>query len=857
MLLPLFSKVSILAALVCVVFTTVGFGSRGNQDAAGISVNGRALSGPGSTALRRGIRFFLPLEAIARALGDKVAVNRAARTIAVYRQTGIEADFNADTNQIRESGATVLIVQSGAEIAFAAEASERLLPVEIIAALFDATIRFDREANVFNITRGAFSAGATVPAPKKHSLIEIYQANYQFDLSCAAASFNQSLSVEATGRIVDGRFALASDFDGSVTGTQDGQSHFNFRRGAFIFERENFQKFSAGDFGVNSDVRFMPGAIRGLSATFGVVRGVRLTSFAGRSRSGMTAVSPEMIETCCLNQSEQTNSPSSAFISASRRFSFDTSVLGATLTKAFSLPGFRPTAVSVGFLRYGSRSRRGEIIAGNFSSNNPNFSFSGDFGAGRFSRSGGVSRRRGGSVMASAFDLSATWRPISNFSLHARLAQVGSQFSGVQSYLIEPVKLASGGINWQAARWLNVSLSGTSAASPLTRQRTSFATLAVNLHPGKNLPAVYFSHTASDGSLLKKSSFTLFNFNYDFLGLRLFGGAARSSRATGSTALNAQLGARFAFNDKNAVEVWLSGGSHRSWNGFADYQASNLFNQRMTLGVGVGYSFDKNSGMARSAARLTTGLRLPNNTFLQINYHRTAAQNVFFFSVRGDLFRRKRAAAASEAAVGEMLAYGSYSGRVYQDVNTNGIYDAGVDKPQPKAVVRVDGSRVAETADDGSYRIDNVRVGNHRINLDLLSVRADLTILDKAEQNVELPRGAGSASVDFRLIRTGRIKGIVWIDNNENGLPDASEMPLPDVRVVVPGASDTLSDESGAFAIGDLPPGNYVILIDEKTLPAKMQSANRAPLAVEVLAGAETGNVKMPVIFIPAQVRRF
>ena len=53
--------------------------------------------------------------------------------------------------------------------------------------------------------------------------------------------------------------------------------------------------------------------------------------------------------------------------------------------------------------------------------------------------------------------------------------------------------------------------------------------------------------------------------------------------------------------------------------------------------------------------------------------------------------------------------------------------------------------------------------------------------------------------VNFRVVRTGRISGLVWLDTNENGRLDDTERPLADVRVVTGSGRDTLTDGNGYF----------------------------------------------------------
>jgi hypothetical protein len=109
--------------------------------------------------------------------------------------------------------------------------------------------------------------------------------------------------------------------------------------------------------------------------------------------------------------------------------------------------------------------------------------------------------------------------------------------------------------------------------------------------------------------------------------------------------------------------------------------------------------------------------------------------------------------------------------------------------------------------------------------------------------------------VNFRVVRTGRISGLVWLDANENGRLDDGEKPLSDVRVVTGSGRDTLTDEKGYFIIGDLPPGEHILLLDEKTIPEQTRSTLGSQ-TIKVAAGSETTTL-LPVTPIPDQIKKF
>src|SRR5581483_896416 len=119
-----------------------------------IIVGERVLIGPASAPERHGASLFLPVVSIARALGDEASVNPAARTISVRRQNGVAADFSAQTHQVRENGAVILLVSSAAEIVFPLDAEQLMLPLEVAAALLDVSIIVEDSGQTVRIHRG-------------------------------------------------------------------------------------------------------------------------------------------------------------------------------------------------------------------------------------------------------------------------------------------------------------------------------------------------------------------------------------------------------------------------------------------------------------------------------------------------------------------------------------------------------------------------------------------------------------------------------------------------------------------------------------------------------------------------------
>lgn len=105
------------------------------------------------------------------------------------------------------------------------------------------------------------------------------------------------------------------------------------------------------------------------------------------------------------------------------------------------------------------------------------------------------------------------------------------------------------------------------------------------------------------------------------------------------------------------------------------------------------------------------------------------------------------------------------------------------------------------------------------------------------------------------ILESCALAASAWLGVNENGKLDEGEQPLPDVRVVPSSGRDTLTDEKGYFMIGDLPPGEHVLLLDEKTIPEQTRSVGGSQ-SVKVTGGNETVTT-FPLTNLPDQIKKF
>jgi hypothetical protein len=794
-----------------------------------IIVNGRTLTGPNSAARTLNNRMMIPAASLARVLGDQIAIDAVARIVSVRRQTGSSSVFAARLGQVRENAVVVLTLSNVGEIAFSPNVDELMLPVEIASTLFDVSIRLDQRQNAVLVDRGK-NVVAVTEQRNGRGIAELYQADYEYTHNRYSGALAQNLVINAAGRLADGRFIFTSNTSGASIG------QFTLRNASFNLERPNGQRFIAGDIGSGSALPLITANIRGGLVSV-PVGDYTVAAFGGRANSGYLGP--------IFQNADQEP------IANVRRTRFDTNVFGTYVTarSAFSQKNL---AVSAGLMNFSGPVRSGELASVSANYAGANLSFQADVGIGNFKGVDGEGHRANG--YASAVDLSATYQLAENLAVQGRYLHIGANFLTPQFGVREPLDLKAAAVTWAPLKWLTVSFNASTAKRPHETGRSdNFATASFGITPGGGKPRLQFSHTQSSSKQYRSGAFTLVQLSKDFHRWRLYASATRI-KTIGRAAVNANFGANVSINDSNSFEINQGFGGRRSLNGMIEWRTSGYLNKRLSLTAGFGYSYSPTSKI-NTFEKLTATLTLPRQASLNVSYIQNNAGPTILVQIRGTLFRKKEAATYMNARPGEANNFSSVNGRVYQDVDGNGRYDAGTDKPQANVKVRVDGNRYVETDPNGVFAFDPIAAGDHKIYLDLLSVRADLTMVDGDARFLTLT-GGKTHNFDFRLVRTGRLTGRVWHDSNTNGKFDNAELPLGDIRIVTSSGRDTLTDTDGYFAITDLAPGEHLVFIDEKTLPEKSVSAARS-LAVQVFAGRETGEINLCVVARPAEIKRF
>jgi len=830
----------IILCLLCLFVANTALGFEGDaakpappkptaQDTSVIIVNERALVGPNSAAQLRGGRLFLPVATIAQALGDIFSSDSIARVVTIRRQDGTTAIFNAPLNEVRENGAVVLTVSGTADLVFPPGPNELMLPAEIVSALLDVVVRRD-ENHAIVVNRKNIQAD-TIRTGAKHAPWQLFQLEYDYNFSRYTAWTDHNLVLRGTGRVGDARLSFIANSSIGMT-----HNSSRFVGGTVRLDRPNGQSFVGGEFGTGTDVEFLGAAVRGGLVQLPLQR-VRLDFFGGQTTSGLVA--PETLS----NPDALRLKPYSV--------QYDTRIFGALATTATEARRQSDFTLSAGVMHFDGSTRKGNMVAGGLKYISGLNRFQADFATGQFSGVDRTGTKTNGTGVA--LNLTGSYQLTEQLLVQGRYTYVGPTFLSPQSGLHEANNTVAAGVNWQPKRWLTAALSGSTATTPgRVSLFNRYVTASVSIAPNNDLPSLFISHTQTGTTQLRNSAFTLITATKRFHRWNMFFNGSRI-KTFGNQALNAQVGGNIRINEWNTLEVSQSLGSRGLLSGMATWQVSNLFHNRLGFSGGLGYTRNSNAEFYTSE-HVSASLKLPRNSSLQFSYLRTQTGTTALVSLHGLFFNSKRAERAINGPLTELNSYAAVYGRVYQDVNLNGRFEQGVDQPQANVRVRVDGNRYVVSDADGNYRIDSVARGDHSVYLDLLSVRADLTLLDSTQQQITIV-STRDAIVDFRVVRTGRISGVVWLDLNENGRFDEAERPLSDVRVVTGSGRDTLTDDKGYFIIGDLPPGEHILLLDEKTIPDQTRSVAGSQ-TIKVSAGNET-STSFPVAPLPDQIKKF
>jgi hypothetical protein len=158
-------------------------------------------------------------------------------------------------------------------------------------------------------------------------------------------------------------------------------------------------------------------------------------------------------------------------------------------------------------------------------------------------------------------------------------------------------------------------------------------------------------------------------------------------------------------------------------------------------------------------------------------------------------------------------------GKAFIDLNRNGKYDHG-EPGLANLPVLLNGKKVSVTEADGRWEIPLTSKGKHLVSLpqnneEYYTVQSDFEIVTEINKSV---------FVSTPYLPPLSIQGIMFLDDNNNGIFDPKETVLPGVKILVYNSDkelvfQTIVERDGVFYLS-LPPGKYQLTTEENTLPA-------------------------------------
>ncbi len=157
----------------------------------------------------------------------------------------------------------------------------------------------------------------------------------------------------------------------------------------------------------------------------------------------------------------------------------------------------------------------------------------------------------------------------------------------------------------------------------------------------------------------------------------------------------------------------------------------------------------------------------------------------------------------------------SISGVKFEDVNNNGVKDAG-ELGLPNWQIKLNGSITDTTESDGNYKFLNLAAGTYSVTEVLQSGWTQT----RTPGPVSVVQGIHNTGADFGNFRLGSISGMKFEDQNINGAKDGGEPGVPDVDIYIDANSNGAKDageagvktgSDGTYSFSNLLAGNYKI----------------------------------------------
>ncbi len=206
----------------------------------------------------------------------------------------------------------------------------------------------------------------------------------------------------------------------------------------------------------------------------------------------------------------------------------------------------------------------------------------------------------------------------------------------------------------------------------------------------------------------------------------------------------------------------------------------------------------------------------------------------------------------------DTLLTGIVTGVVYRDNDGNGVYNPGVDTPLGGIdVVITDAAGVAHTVTTGANGVYSATVpaGSAVVDVDNTDLPPNMILTQGSSDptTVNVP-GGGSATDNTGYVPGGTVTGVVYQDNNADGVfTPGVDTPLSGIDVVITdtfGIPHTVTTNASGAYTATIPAGGAVVDVNDSDLPAglvlTLGSSDPTSITVPVggIASDNTGYVR-------------
>ncbi|MEO0129769.1 MAG: SdrD B-like domain-containing protein [candidate division WOR-3 bacterium] len=241
----------------------------------------------------------------------------------------------------------------------------------------------------------------------------------------------------------------------------------------------------------------------------------------------------------------------------------------------------------------------------------------------------------------------------------------------------------------------------------------------------------------------------------------------------------------------------------------------------------------KHNGFTKTGTGLQFSLKFLKNFFLNstyefIKYDRT---NEHLISV-----------SLNNNFIFEQTGFGFISGKVFIDVNNNGVYDS-EDEVIPDVEIILNGINSVRTDNNGNYKFSFIPKGEHKLDLNLGCIPAEVG----AEKRHEIvnTKFLSRQRINFPLGKLGLVEGILYYDDNRNNKFDMNEQGVPNAVIGLNGYLTT-TDRNGRFRFANLAAGTYVL--EAKVLPPETFLSITDLIYIHIRPGEKFQNFQIGVL---------